>query len=186
MKKQYLGLMLCSIITSAHAGDWFGELAFAKGGDEIGGIYVEDWDGDVSEEEISFGDGFTFAFGHVWSPLPMLELQASVCYKEDAIAADNGGVSFKRYPVDGIAFFRHGMFRAGAGLTREMNPKLDLKDVYNFSGGYDDATGRILEVGLIFADAWEVSLRHTDIEFSSNQLVTQDGSNTSLRGAFRF
>lgn len=184
--KQWLGLVLCCVMTSAHAGDWIGEMAFGKGGDEIGGIYVEDHDGDVSEEEISFGDGFSFAFGHIWTPVPMLELQATLGYKQDAIIADNGGVSFQRYPLDGMAFFRNGIFRAGVGLTREMSPKLDLKDVYDFSGKYDDATGRIIELGFIFNDAWQVALRHTDIEFKGDGLLPQDGSNVSLRGSFRF
>jgi hypothetical protein len=177
----------------AQAADWYMDLAYADGGDELATVILEDDEGDLSSEDITAGGGLSFSVGFNHHFTENFSAQASYGYKEEAVRADNGSSTFKRNTLDILAFFEPGNWRLGGGFTNEMSPKLHVKFLdldYNF----DDANGRVLEVGYKFTDFFIFAVRHTMIDYDATISVpgvgsfehTFDGDNTSIRAEFVF
>lgn len=101
-----------------------------------------------------------------------LETQLTIGMKADSVSASNGTVSFYRWPVELIQFYKNGLFRVGGGLTYHMNPKLECDIDYecNWAVKFDDALGYVGQVDFVVPlDGWvrEVTIgaRFTVIDY---------------------
>lgn len=177
----------------ANAAEWYLDFAYAEGGDDLAEVELEYDDGDSSSEDITAGGGFSFSFGLAQQLSDLFAIQAAYGYKEHAVRADNGSSSFKRNTLDVLAVMTPGDWRIGVGFTKEMDPKLHVKyDIADYS--FDDATGKVLEVGYHVSTSFVVAARRTLIDYDATISVpgygafagTADGDNWSIRAEFLF
>src|SRR5262245_35059618 len=91
------------------------------GGDKI--VTVRFTNGE--SESIKAGDGFYLGAGvSLRNDDNTIEFLGTVNYKYTSVTASNGDVTWTRVPIDTLVFYRWEKFRAGAGLTYHMSPKI--------------------------------------------------------------
>ena len=130
---------------------WLVGFGLTHGGDELAEIEL-DFDGDSSDEDLRGGDLITLAAGTVvYLPLPAWSLQMTIGYHFDEVSADNGDITFERYPLELIPFYNFRNYRIGAGLSYHLSPELDLKELGGSKVEFDDALGWLIEYDYSFS-----------------------------------
>jgi hypothetical protein len=151
-------------------------LGIGTGGDKLAEVeYDHGDDGDVRAGGLILaGVGINHQFGNNW------ELQATLNYLFDGADADNGDVSFARWPIDVLAFYRTGNHRFGGGLTYHMNPKFDIDiDYYvDDSIDFDDALGFVVEYDYFFTNNFSVGVRGTLIDYEASDYSDEISGNS--------
>lgn len=98
-----------------------------------------------------------------------LEVEASIGIKYTAINATNGDVTWTRYPVEALVFYRFPQFRLGGGPTYHLNPKLKGSGV---AGGLnvniDDAVGVVLQADWLITPKIALGGRYTILDYKAN------------------
>lgn len=123
------------------------------------------------------------------------ETQLTAGMKADSVSASNGTVSFYRWPIELMQFYKHGMFRVGAGLTYHVNPELDCDVDYecNWTVEFDNALGYVGQADFVLpmSSPWvrELTLgaRFTFIEYEEKtfgEKIDGDSIGVSLGIAF--
>lgn len=162
-------------------------VAIAIGGDTMFSVPFEDG----SSEDMNAGDGFILgiAVEKKWDINTSLPLytEASFNYMFNSIDAENGSISFNRFPLDFIASTKVKDFTFGAGLTHHLSPTLEGDGIASFPDiNYDDATGSILQVSYTSANKLIWGLKFTNITYTGENLKDQDGTNFALSMSGRF
>jgi hypothetical protein len=185
-------LTMCALNSMSFAEDqWYADIAFANGGDDLAEVEVEYYDGDTDNVDITAGGGVSFAFGRRfdlgadagWQVLTTLG------YKSDGVFGDDGdSAEFDRFVVDAIAVHQWQRAQLGAGLTYEFNVELDLDDVNGGSQDFDNSLGYVIQVDWRATQALNIGLRYTVIEYELSDFdgLEADGDNVSLRAGFSF
>jgi len=188
-----VALPLLALLNTAHAQEspahpaqthMVGTMGVTYGGDKLATVhYTNGDDTDIHAGGLLlFGLGVDHQFGNQW------ELQATLNYLFDTANAKNGDVTFSRWPLDVLGFYRNGSHRFGGGVTYHMNPKFDadfpgVKDKVDF----DDALGAVLEYDYFFTDNFSVGVRGTLINYKSSEIrddVNGDSIGVTLNGYF--
>ena len=159
------------------------------GGDKILDVDLIDEDGDSSSSDLYAG-----AFVHLYAGLNFIipnsdfSVQPTIGWFSDTVSAENGSVSFTRFPLEIIPYYNFDKIRIGFGLTYHQNPELDASDAGGYDIDFDDALGTVLSAEYKFSTGFAAGLRHTSIEYeaSENTNYTKDGSNIGLYGTFLF
>jgi hypothetical protein len=146
-------------------------LGLMDGGDKLATVeYRHGDDVDIRAGGlVLLGVGVNHEFGNNW------ELQATLNYLGAGANAKNGDVSFSRWPVEVLGFYRNGSHRFGGGLTYHVNPKFDVNldngpdDTINF----DNALGVVVEYDYFFLRQLSLGVRGTLIDYKSSEV---DGS----------
>jgi hypothetical protein len=98
-----------------------------------------------------------------------IEIEASASYKYQSITAANGDITWTRFPLEGLVFYRAPKFRVGGGLTYHLSPKLSGSGV---AGGLnvnvDDALGAVLQGDWLITQRISVGLRYTNLSYKAN------------------
>lgn len=123
--KQVLGLMLIGMTcwTSAGAMDIrpVAKLGADFGGDTLVTVTFTDGSSETvkAHEGLSMGAGVSFL-----NEAKSFEVEATIAYKFNMVNATNGDVTWSRFPLDVVAFYRVSRARIGGGLTYHMSPDL--------------------------------------------------------------
>lgn len=98
-----------------------------------------------------------------------VEAEISLSYKVDTINASNGTVTWSRWPIDALLFYRLPSMRLGGGLTYHLNPELTGSGVVgNVFDKFDNALGFILQADYSVSERHHIGLRYTGIEYKLN------------------
>lgn len=180
-----LGVTLWAAIPHAQAAEGLVQMGLDFGGEEMVSVYYTHGSGDEinAGELVHLSGGFifkTFADQSDW------ETQLTLGWKTDGITADNGSVSFDRFPVEVLQFIRAGNIRIGGGATRHLNPSLEgdgfMSDV---QAKFDDAWGGIVEINYLLGDKLMFGVRATMIDYEIRGLSV-DGSSVGFNMGLRF
>jgi len=95
-----------------------------------------------------------------------IEAEVSLSYKFAAISASNGDVTFSRWPLDALVFYRLPELRLGGGLTYHINPKLSGSGVASgLDATFDDALGLLLQADYRVTPKINLGIRYTSLDY---------------------
>ena len=136
------------------------------GGDEL--VTVTFTSGDT--RTIHANDGLFLGGGvSILNDARDLEAEISLSFKFDTISASNGDVTWSRWPLDALLFYRLPSMRLGGGLTYHINPELKGSGaVGNIFDKFDDALGIILQADYSISERHHIGVRYTSIEYKLN------------------
>jgi hypothetical protein len=98
-----------------------------------------------------------------------VEAEISLSFKFDTINASNGEVTWSRWPLDALLFYRLPSMRFGGGLTYHINPELKGSGVVgNIFDKFDNALGFVLQADYSISERHHIGLRYTGIEYKLN------------------
>lgn len=154
------------------------------GGDTMAGLVLSDGD----TIDIDANEGFYVGGGiSVINAAKTVEGRVTIAWKFSAATATNQDITWVRYPVDALLFFRSSKLRLGAGLTYHLNPELEFDgDLANGTVAFDDTMGFLAQVDYMPAEKLAVGLRYTSIDYEINgvKLFSGDGLGLTFSVAF--
>lgn len=141
---------------------WTASFGFDFGGDKM--VTLEYDDGD--ESDIRAGE---LAYINIGMIVPNgksdFETQVTIGWKFDSSNADNGDVSFYRFPIEVLQFYKQEKFRIGGGITYHLAPSLDGSGVVSYiEADFENALGFVLEGDILFEPLY-AGLKITNIEY---------------------
>ena len=117
-----------------------------------------------ANEGIYFGGGASFLLDS-----KDIEIETTLSIKYTSITASNGDVTWTRFPLEALVFYRAPKFRVGGGLTYHLSPKLSGSGV---AGGLnvnvDDALGVVLQGDWLITQKASLGLRYTNLSYKAN------------------
>ncbi len=177
---QFAGCVACLVASqAASAASLAFQLGFDAGGDTLATAFYTDGD----DADIKAGQLFHLAAGVVQPVSEQMEFQGTLGWKFDSAAADNGDISFDRFPLEGLLFFRNDRFRLGGGAALHLNPTLEGSGAASGLGTieFDDALGFVAQIDMFIAPQVNIGLRATFIEYETTVgSVTVDGNSVGL------
>lgn len=114
-----------------------------------------------------------------------VEFLGTLSYKYQAIHANNGDITWTRFPVDALLFYRRQSFRAGGGATYVIRPRLKGSgEVSYIDAGFDNALGAVLQADYLMGGL-ALGLRYTMLEYKGGgTTVKSNGVGASLGFTF--
>ncbi len=98
-----------------------------------------------------------------------IEIETTLSIKYTSIDASNGDITWTRFPLEVLAFYRMPKFRLGGGLTYHLSPKLKASGAAgNFSVTVDDAAGAVLQGDYFLTPKFTLGGRYTILEYKAN------------------
>lgn len=95
-----------------------------------------------------------------------IETELTLSYKFRTVTASNGDVTFSRWPLDALVFYRLPDLRLGGGLTFHLGPELSGS---GFAGGlnlnFDDALGLLLQADYRVTPKINLGVRYTSLDY---------------------
>jgi len=128
-------------------------------------------------EKIKANQGLFFGGGvSIVNDAKDIESEITLNYKIDDITASNGDVSWSRWPIDALVFYRAPSVRVGGGLTYHLNPDLSGSGVVGgLNVKFKDALGFLFQVDWRITEKLNLGLRYTALDYDV------EGSNTSIK-----
>lgn len=141
-----------------------------KAGVDLGGetLVTADFD-DGDTERVRANEGFYLAAGvAILDQSGRLEYHLSAGYKIAHIEADNGEIDWSRWPLEALAFYRFAGWRAGAGLTYHVDPRLEVSGVVaGLDVKFKNALGLVLQADWLIAPNVGLGARYTVLEYEA-------------------
>jgi hypothetical protein len=108
-----------------------------------------------------------------------IEVQVTLAYKYGNLDASDGSISFTRFPLDALVFYRFPKFRVGGGLTYHLNPKFSADGTAKPLDGFkfDNALGVVLQADYLFTEKASIGLRYTNLDYKPTSGGPTLGSN---------
>lgn len=157
-----VALLLCERAT--FAGTVF-EAGIHLGGDEL----ITEPYSNGEKGSIEAGGVFSLALGGTKDFTSNIQGQFSIGIKSDDVYPGETKVTWVRYPLNVMMFYRSSAYRVGLGVTTHFAPKLKGADVAsNISESYKDALGGIFEVDFNIDKSFYWGLRYTNINYESS------------------
>ena len=114
-----------------------------------------------------------------------IEFLGTLSVKYQGLHADNGDVTWIRYPLDALLFYRMQSFRLGGGLTFVINPRLKGSGAAsNINTTLDDAAGVLLQADYLMGRV-NLGLRATLLDYKAGG-STVKGSGLGVSFGFTF
>ena len=145
-----------------------GKIGYEFGGDDLATVTFTNG----RTETLNAGEGLVAGIGaSILNDAKTLELEVMASAKFQFIHGSNGDLTWRRFPVDVLGFYRFKHLRIGGGLTYHLAPKVSGSGV---AGGatheYDAALGYVLQADWLFSGADSgkgayVGLRYTNLEY---------------------
>ena len=194
MNKSAVVVLLSTLGLSSVASaeiDWYANVAFASGGDDLAKVEVEYYGGDTDDVDITAGGGFSLSGGGMFDLGEQTNWKGitTLGYKFDGVSGRDGdSAEFDRFVVDALAVYQFPKVQFGAGVTYEFDLELDLKDINLGTTEFDNALGFIVQVDWRVTEMIMLGLRYTAIEYEASNInnVEIDGNNFSLRAGIAF
>jgi len=159
-------LVLSLAYSQAAWSDMIIEAGFHLGGDEL----IQEPYSNGETGSIKAGNMFSFDFGPLKQFSEQFEGQLSLGIKSDVIYSGDVEVSWIRYPLNTLLFYRAEKYRLGLGVTYHFSPKLKGGDfASNISQSYKNAFGTLLEIDFNLKSGFMWGLRYTRIEYETTQ-----------------
>jgi len=139
------------------------------GGYDTGGDYIENVTfKDGTPDSIKANEGLYLGGGvSILNDSRNVEFQGTLSYKYQAIHASNGDITWTRFPLDALLFYRWQSFRAGGGATYAMRPRLKGSGVAgDINSGADNALGAVVQADYLVGKV-AIGLRYTILEYKS-------------------
>ena len=161
-----LAILINLFVIQLARADTIVELGIHFGGDEV--IYQQYENGD--KDTIKAGELFSFDFGRLYQLSTTWETQLTFGIKSDAKYDQDIEVSWVRYPLNGLMFYRMSNVRVGMGATYHFSPQLKGSGhARNVGEKYNDAVGGLLELDFIHSEKFLYGIRITVIEYESKK-----------------
>jgi len=142
------------------------ELGVHFGGDEL----INEQYGNGDKDTMKAGELFSFDFGRLYQLSPSWETQLTFGIKSDAIYEQDLQVSWVRYPLNGLIFYRMIDVRVGLGASYHFSPSLKGSGhAGNIGEKYADALGGLLEIDFVHSEKFLWGIRITAIEYESKK-----------------
>jgi hypothetical protein len=101
------------------------------------------------------------------------ELDVTLAYKLALIHATNGDLTWTRWPLEALVFYRFQHVRLGGGLAYHISPKLEGSGVANnLDIDFKDALGAVLQADWRITPTISVGLRYTFLEYDAKAPFT--------------
>jgi outer membrane protein with beta-barrel domain len=98
-----------------------------------------------------------------------IETEVTANVKYASITASNGDITWIRYPLEALVFYRMPQFRVGGGVTYHVGPKLSGSGVVGgLNVKVDDALGVVLQGDYLFTQKASLGLRYTNLSYKAN------------------
>lgn len=95
-----------------------------------------------------------------------IETEIALSYKIDDITAENGDVTWSRFPVDALVFYRWPTIRLGAGATYHFSLKLDGSGVVGgLNVEFKNSLGFLLQADYRINKKMNIGLRYTAMDY---------------------
>ena len=153
----------------------YGPTSFAEtlieAGVHLGGneLIIENYSNGANDSAKG-GGLFSFAMGGTKSFTKNIDGQLSIGIRSDIINSGDPEVTWVRYPLNAMLFYRKETYRIGLGLTAHLSPKVEGNGVANnISENYKDAIGGLLEVDFSINKTFLWGLRYTNIKYESDR-----------------
>lgn len=163
-----------------------GKLGYEFGGDTM----VEVLFTDDSTRSIRANEGLFFGGGaSIVSDAKTMEIELTLAYKFQLISASNGDVTWSRWPVEALAFYRLPQVRLGGGLTYHLNPKVSSSgDIGGLNLKFENALGVVLQGDYRLNDRANLGLRFTSLQYTVKSggagTAKSNGIGVSLSASF--
>lgn len=173
---------------SSHAVGLVLEMGLHTGGDEL--VTANFTSGD--SETLKAGGLYHFSIGAGFDIGDYVESRITAGIKQTTITASNGDISFTRYPIDAVFFYKLESWRLGGGLTYHTNVKLDSSGLSPpLTADFDNALGLLLEVDFYMGEKAYIGGRYTVIEYDTVpsdtvKAATVDGNSIGIILGLRF
>jgi hypothetical protein len=149
-------------------------VGFTGGGETLATVrYVDGNSSNIkSGGLVAFYGGYDYRFSNKMS------LLATVGYHYHDKSGSNGGLTFKRYPLEVLGYYGIAeQFRLGGGIRYVMNPRISSSGVLDGTNyEYDNTIGGILEAEYLYAPNAGIKLR------AVNEKYKLKGTSTSVSG----
>ncbi len=118
-------------------------------------------------EKIKANEGLFFGAGvSIVNDTKDIETEITLNYKIDEVTASNGDITFSRWPIDALVFYRLPAVRFGGGLTYHLNPDLSGSGVVSgLNAQFKDALGVLLQVDWRITDKLSLGARYTALDY---------------------
>jgi hypothetical protein len=159
------------------------KLGYDTGGDTL--VTVVFINGE--RRSIKANEGFYFGGGmSLVSDDKTLEGELTLSYKFQSIKATNGDVTWSRFPLEGLVFYRFPKVRVGGGFTYHLNPKLAGGGVVSgLSTNFNNAFGSILEGDYRLTEKMNLGLRFTFLNYTvGGASASSNGVGINFSGSF--
>ena len=132
---------------------------------------------------------------HFLNEAKFFEVEATISYKVNMVNATNGDVTWSRFPLDVVAFYRVSRARIGGGLMYHMSTDLSGGGVAgNIDAEFWNALGFVLQGDYLFSGSSSGSgaflgLRFTSLKYkekSTGVSVDGNGNGVGIAGGYRF
>ncbi len=120
---------------------------------------------------------------------PRLTMAASIGLHADAASAVNGSVTFRRYPLEGLAHYEFAPgWRVGGGVRLAIDPKLTSdRGFFGADQHYETAVGPVIEIEYRFNRLLGLKLRGVSERYKSKDgLPSVDGDHVGMFLNFYF
>ncbi len=178
-------ILLLTATGTAQAVEWRGvvKAGYDFGGDTLQTVRFADG----TTESIKANDGFYFGGGIALVPAASnFETQLTLAWKYTGVTANNGEISFTRYPLEALAFYNWDFFRVGGGLTYHINPKLKRSGVVSGGGvDFNSRVGAIVQADYRVTENVTAGIRYTYITYTGDgRDIHGDGFGVAISGSF--
>jgi hypothetical protein len=139
---------------------------YDTGGDTL--VTVVFTNGD--RQDIKSSQGLFFGGGmSIVNAAGTLESELALTYKIDLIHASNGDVTWSRWPIDALVFYRWPQVRLGGGLTYHVSPSLSGSGVAsNINLDFKDSLGYIIQGDWRITPRMNLGLRYSSVDYKTN------------------
>jgi hypothetical protein len=170
MSKSLIALGLTAALAGPGAADAAEVRGILKAGLDFGGdsmFTVRFTNGDT--ETVKANEGLYLGGGAaIINDARTLELDVTLAYKFGLIYASNGDVTWSRWPLEALVFYRFQKVRLGGGVAYHISPHLEGGGVV---GGLDvkfkDALGAVLQADWRITETISAGLRYTALEYEA-------------------
>ena len=169
-----INLISFSVLADGKTDDssWVVGSALTVGGDTLSEVQVTNIFDNTENEKLKAGELFYIYGGYAWhfydNTDAVKSFQITVGYHADLVSAGNDEISFERFPIDMVGYYKKKKLRWGLGLTYHLSPSLDLVDVGLGTYDFDDALGFLVDFGFEINDGQYLTLRLTEIDYEIN------------------
>jgi hypothetical protein len=115
-----------------------------------------------------------------------LALMLSANYHADSVTASNGDLSFKRYPIEALAYYTNSeRFRMGGGVRVVTSPEASL----TINGAtqkktFDNATGYVAELGYKMSQISWINFRYVSEKYKGKTQTATNGATSPLANTY--
>lgn len=107
-----------------------------------------------------------------------IETELALSYKFDDVYGSNGDVTWSRWPLDALVFYRWPTVRVGGGLTYHLSPDLGGSGVASgLSADFKNSLGYIVQTDWRITEKLSLGLRYTILDYKLQGTNTKIDSN---------